>query len=95
MIKKMYLMLVLLISFMLAPVLVGLANGEMYSKNSVIIQVANPYRFDVGAEVKCDWDGKKQAYGYYNKIIVPGKNKIFLTIGKQYHFCELWPKVIF
>lgn len=94
MFKKVFLMLGLLALFMLAPVLVGLARGEMFSKNYVIIQVANPYRFDVGAEVKCDWDGKKQTYGYYNKIVVPGKNKILINIGKQYRFCEIWPKVI-
>lgn len=94
MFRKVVVIFMFLGLFMSAPILVGLARGDLTKNNEVVIQIFNPYRFDVGSEVKCNWDSKKQGFKYYKKIIVPGKGNLIVSIGKQYDTCEIWPKVL-
>jgi hypothetical protein len=60
----------------------------------VTIQTANPYRFNVRLEVKCNWDGKSR-YLFHQFITVPGKKQILIHVPNNLNFCEIWPKVIF
>lgn len=61
----------------------------------VTIQTANPYRFDVRLEVKCDWDWRSGRYRFHQFIVVPSKQKILIHVPNSLGFCEIWPKVIF
>lgn len=61
--------------------------------NVVTIQTANPYRFDVRLEVKCDWDGQSR-YRFHQFITVPGKRQMLIKVPNSLKFCEIWPKVI-
>lgn len=61
--------------------------------NVVTIQTANPYRFDVRLEVKCDWDGQSR-YRFHQFIVVPGKRQTLIRVPNSLKFCEIWPKVI-
>jgi len=65
------------------------------SNDTVNISIWNPYRITLGCEVKCDWNNKTRKFDYYNNIIVPGKGKYILKVGKQYKDCEVWGKVLF
>ena len=61
--------------------------------NVVTIQTANPYRFDVRLEVKCDWDGQNR-YRFHQFIVVPGKKQTIIRVPNTLKFCEIWPKVL-
>jgi len=58
------------------------------------IELHNPYYFGVRAEVKCDWNKKSRYYGFYKKILVPGRGKYVLEVPKTCSKCEVWPKVV-
>jgi hypothetical protein len=60
----------------------------------VMIQTANPYRFDVRLEVKCDWEWQKGAYRFHQFIVVPAKRQTLIKVPNNLKLCEIWPKVI-
>jgi len=60
----------------------------------VAIQTANPYRFDVRLEVKCDWEWQKGRYRFHQFIVVPAKQQTMIRVPNSLGFCEIWPKVI-
>jgi len=61
----------------------------------VTIQTANPYRFDVRLEVKCDWEWQKSRYRFHQWLIVPSKKQTLIKVPNTLTSCEIWPKVIF
>jgi hypothetical protein len=61
----------------------------------VTIQTANPYRFSVRLEVKCDWDWQKGRYRFHQFIVVPGKQQTQIKVPNNLRFCEIWPKILF
>ncbi len=63
------------------------------SQNVVTIQAANPYRFDVKLELKCDWNGHGQ-YRLHQFIVVPGKKQTLIKVPNTLKFCEIWPFVV-
>lgn len=60
----------------------------------VTIKIANPYRFDIRLEVKCDWEWQKGKYRLHQFITVLGKRQTMIFVPNYLKSCEIWPKVI-
>lgn len=96
MIKKICLTLGLLALFMLAPILVGLAKGEMFNKNNNTKIIAyNPYSMKVELEVKCDYNSKRGEFTYHRFFVIPKKSNVVIVVPNLLKECQVWPHVIF
>lgn len=60
----------------------------------VVIQVANPYRFGVEMEVKCDWEWQKKRYRFHQFIVAAAKRQTLIKVPNNLGFCEIWPHVV-
>jgi hypothetical protein len=69
-------------------------QGAPDSRRVVVIHTANPYRFDVRLEVKCDWDWRRKAYRLHQWFVVPGKKQTMIKVPSSLKSCEIWPKLI-
>jgi hypothetical protein len=88
-------MLGLLVLFMLAPILVGLANGDEI-KRDTNIHIHNTHAVGVLLETKCDFNYKTQSYKFYKRIFVPKKDDRTISVPYGLKECEIWViKVVF
>jgi hypothetical protein len=73
----------------------GLVAYSLQPSTSIVIQISNPYSFQVEAEVKCDWNNEKQAFSYHKHLVFPSDQITKIEIPKTQKLCEIWPKVRF
>jgi hypothetical protein len=66
-------------------------ESDKETKNTVSLQVSNPYKFDAEIEVKCDWDGKE--YLFYRKLFFRGKEVTTIVMPSNIRKCEMWPHI--
>jgi hypothetical protein len=64
------------------------------SSGTVVIQAANPYRFDVKLLIKCDWEWQKGKYRFYQLVVMPGRRQTLIRVPNDMRFCEVWPHVV-
>ncbi len=86
--KKIYVGLVIFVMAILSASAYAIQQDK-----EVEITVYNPYRFDVSARIKCNWDNKKGNFLYDKEVLVPGKKHNIITVSKIYTKCEIWPHV--
>ena len=83
----------LVIGFLLGTTAVCLMAAAMSPPSELVIQISNPYSFDVDAEVKCDWNEEKKAFEFHQRFVFPANQITKLQIPKAQKSCEIWPHV--
>ena len=75
----------------------ALADSPLPPQPAMTVRITtfNPYTFSARLELKCDWDGRKGAYGFHRFITVRGKGATLVDVPNNMKSCEIWPKILF
>ena len=70
---------------------VSVLAQQKAERDTVSLQVSNPYKFDAEIEIKCDWNGKE--YLFYRKMLFKGKEITTVTMPNTIKVCQLWSHI--
>ena len=70
-----------------------LSSMAASQESAIVIQISNPYSFNVEVEVKCDWVNEKHEFDFHRKLVFMAGQVTRVEIPKTQRNCELWPYV--
>lgn len=87
------LLLVMLVSCLVGILPVATWAWASNESPQVELEVANPYRFPVQVEVKCDWNEQQKRFGFHRFFRFKSKQITVFKIPSHYRHCQVWPHV--
>lgn len=84
-----YFILSFLVTFFLGICVFGFS----YREENIVIEVNNPYGFNIQAEVKCDWNESIKDFSLKKSYLFQAFKKTKIIMPKEYLKCEIWPNL--